>query len=119
MADESEKTSKISIARVGNHMVITLRGSLTHETCDPLETKVNDLIQHKKQWVIMDFKSVPFIDSRALEALLRVNAALNQHGGALKLIGLGPVCWDILIVTRLINIFQTFEDIHQAIRAKT
>jgi anti-anti-sigma factor len=118
MTGEPEKTSRISIAKMGNHMVLTLRGSLTHETCDPLETRVNDLIHHKKQWVILDFKSVPFIDSRALEALLRVNDALKKHGGALKLIGLSPVCRDILIATRLINFFHTFDDIHQAIRAK-
>jgi anti-anti-sigma factor len=117
MADEPIKAPKISLAKVGNHMVLTLRGSLTHETCDPLEAKVNDLIHHKKQWVIMDFKAVPFIDSRSLEVLLRADAALKQNGGALKLINLGPVCRDILIATRLINVFQTFDEIHQAVRA--
>jgi anti-anti-sigma factor len=117
MADEQIKASKISIAKMGNHMVATIRGSLTHETCDPVEKRVNDLIQQKKQWVIMDLKAVPFIDSRSLEMLLRVNAALKQHGGALKLIGLGPICRDILIATRLINLFHTYDDIHQAIRA--
>ena len=71
-----------------------------------------------KPWIILDFKSVPFMDSRALEILLRINVTLKQRGSVLKIIGLSAVCRDILTATRLINVFHAYEYIHKAIRAK-
>jgi len=109
----------MSIAKVGNHMVLSLKESFTWENCDHLEMTVSDLIDQNKSWIIIDFKSVPFIDSRALEILLRLNITLKQRGSLLKMIGLDSVCRDILMATRLINVFHVYEDIHQAIRAKT
>jgi anti-anti-sigma factor len=119
MATEQKKPSKLSIAKVGNHMVLSLKESLTWERCDSLEMTVSDLIDQNKPWIILDFKSVPFIDSRALEILLRINVTLKQRGSLLKIIGLGSVCRDILTATRLINVFHVYEDMHKAIRAKT
>ena len=119
MAIGVEKQSKISIAKVGHHMVLSLKASFTWENCEHFEMTVNDLIEQNKPWIIMDFKSIPFIDSRALEILLRLNATLKQRGSVLKMIGLGAVCRDILTATRLIHVFHVYEDIHKAIRAKS
>jgi anti-anti-sigma factor len=119
MATEQIKLSKINTTKVGNHRVLSPKGYVTWENCDAIEVKVRDLIDQNKPWIIVDFKSVSFMDSRALEVLLRINAALKQQGSMLKIIGLNSVCQDILVTTRLIHVFHVYGDIHQAIRSKT
>ncbi|MFH1076497.1 MAG: STAS domain-containing protein [Pseudomonadota bacterium] len=113
-----KKSSSIGIARVGGHMILTPRGSLTYYNSDDFQVACMTLIEQGQVNVIVDCKSISFWDSLALEALWRVHSVLADRGTSLKLVSLNPVCKDILIATRLINLFLVYNDIPEAIRAK-
>lgn len=119
MSNDQPQKPPASIARVGTHMVLSLKEALTHANCGALETMIGDLIQENKPWIILDLKAVPVIDSRGLESLLKIEASMQQRGSRLKMVGLGQVCRDILMATRLSNVFHVYEDIHKAIQDKT
>ena len=108
--------SKIGTARISSRAIITPKESLTYQNCEELEAMFNDSLDQHKTEIILDFKAVSFLDSEALELLVRIHEELRNRGGILKIIGIDAVCRDILNATRLINVFQLYEDIHKAIK---
>ena len=108
--------SKIGTAKVSSRTIFAPKESLTYQNCEELEAMFNDSLAQHKIEIILDFKAVSFLDSEALELLVRIHEELRNRGGVLKIIGIDAVCRDILNATRLINFFHVYEDIHKAIK---
>jgi len=90
--------------------------SLSYQNIAELATVLDDCIRQPKTEVILDCKSVKFLDSSVLELLVRVHNDLKDSGGVLKIIGLNEIGRDIFYATRLVNLLNVFKDIHEAIR---
>ena len=110
------KTSEIDRTEVGGQLVLTPHESMTYENCQEFKDFFGEVINQNKTKIILDCKSVKFLDSEALELLAKTHDELKSRGGALKIVGLSPVCRDILVATRLITVLYTYDDIHQAIK---
>jgi anti-anti-sigma factor len=110
-------SSAISIAKVGTRTVLAPRESLTYETCEELETTFDECLNDQRADIILDCKDVTFMDSEALELLVRMHEELRNRGSVLKIITLNDVCRDIFVATRLIHL-HVYEDIHEAIRSE-
>jgi len=108
--------TKIGPAGAGSRAILVPRDSLTYQNCEELETMFNDSLNQHKTEIILDFKAVTFLDSEALELLLRFHEEFKNRGGRFKIIGINTICRDILNATRLINVFNVYEDVHQAIK---
>lgn len=119
MADNTTENGqlKTGITKVGASNVLTPRESLTYQNCEKFEALANELISKNQTRIIIDCKSTPFIDSKALELLLRLHNELKNKGGTLKITGLNAVCRDILLATRLVNALHVYEDIAEALRS--
>ena len=111
--------SQIETTKVGAAFVVTPKESLTYKNCHEFQSAVLALIGQHPSMIIVDGRSVAFIDSKALESLLFLHDRLKEQGGMLNLASLNAVCHDILIATRFINIFHVYQDIQEAIRAGT
>jgi anti-anti-sigma factor len=96
--------------------ILTPNVSLSYQNIEELATVFNDCIRQSKTEVILDCKSIKFLDSSVLELLVRVHKDLKDNGGVLKIIGLNENGRDIFYATRLINVMNVFKDIHEAIR---
>jgi anti-anti-sigma factor len=109
--------SKIGMTRVGSRTVLTPKGALTYQNIDVLTNMFNECLGKNKTEIILDCKTVSFIDSEALEYLFKMHEELKKQGGILKIINVNAICQDIFIVTRLINTLHIYEDIHKAIKS--
>jgi anti-anti-sigma factor len=107
---------KIAITNVGSHTVLALGESVTCQNCAEYEAGMQKVIGGNQIAVIFECKGVGFLDSKALEMLLRIQDVIKARGGQMKLVGLNAACQDILIATRLINQFHTYKEIQEAIR---
>jgi anti-anti-sigma factor len=120
MTDQSKDlngaASKIGISMVGSRTILSPKASLTYQNCTELEAVFSGTVKQHNNEVILDCKSVKFLDSEVLELLVKIQGELKNRGGVLKIIGLDPVCRDIFYATRLINVFNIFKDIHEAIK---
>jgi anti-anti-sigma factor len=113
----SDTPSKlIRISKVGVRTIIAPNMSLSYQNIEELATVLDDCSRQPKTEVILDCKSVKFLDSSVLELLVRVHTDLKDTGGVLKIIGLNEIGRDIFYATRLINVLNVFKDIHEAIR---
>jgi len=56
--------------------------------------------------IVIDMKSVPLIDSCALELLMEMKKQLKKKGRDLIISDMNDVCYDILVCVKLINEFK-------------
>lgn len=108
--------AKTSSTQLGHHTVITLKEPINHQNCKELEASVLRAVGKSQRAVILECKEVAYLDSAALEMLLRLQAAIKERGSTLKLLGLNALCRDIMIVTRLINQFNVYSSVQEAIK---
>ena len=111
------KTATIDLTKLGGRTVLTPKRSITHENCEELETIMDDCFNQKRAEIILDFKGVSYLDSEALELLVKTHGELQGRGTSLKLVGINETCRDILLATRHLNLFRVYDDIHEAIRS--
>lgn len=108
--------SKKEVSGGSIRTVLPLKDAVTHQNCANLETAYEEAVNNHKTEIILDCTALTFLDSAALELIVRMHEELKSRGGALRLVGLNELCTDILIATRLINLFHIYKDIHGAIR---
>jgi anti-anti-sigma factor len=122
-ADMEEKVSETTVSafvteKIGGRLVVTPKEPLTHQNCEQLGGVFEKCMNQGQSEIILDCKAVSYLDSAGLEFLCRMHDALKARGGALKIIETGEVCRDILVATRLINVFFVYENINQAMRSE-
>jgi anti-anti-sigma factor len=107
---------KTSSMQLGHHTVITLNEPINHQNCNDIEASVLGAIEKSHLAIILECKEVSYLDSAALEMLIRLQDAIKERGSLVKLVGLNALCWDIMIVTRLINQFHFYSSVQEAIK---
>ncbi len=65
--------------------------------------------------VVVDFSSVPYIDSSILGQLVHGYSVLKKQGGGLKLLNPCKRIVDVLSLTRLITVFEIFNTREEAV----
>jgi anti-anti-sigma factor len=109
----------VGISKIGASTILSPRTSLTFANYEECEALLKRTIEKNQTTIIIDCKSVEFMDSKALEMMIHTQEELRSRGGVLKIANLNAVCRDILIVTRLINVFDVYEDIPGAVKSKS
>jgi anti-anti-sigma factor len=107
---------KITVAKVGTHTVVALLESITYQNYAEIEARLQAVIGRNQIALILECKEIGYLDSTALEMLLRMQEVLNERGCQMKIVGLNAVCRDILTATRLINQLHVYVDMQEAIR---
>jgi len=116
---DNDGPTKISSVKSGGRAVLNPGKSIVYESCQEIKDRIDVLIQQHKTEIILDFKGVAFLDSAALELLLETHDELRRQGGSLKIAGLNPICRDILVATRMINVLHVYKDIHTAVTSRS
>ena len=111
-----QPSPEISVAKAGSRTILAPQDSLTYESCKELEVAMNECISQQQTNIILDCKAVQFMDSEALELLVRMHEELRKLGGTLRITDLNEVCSDIFQATRLIHL-NVYADIHEAIKS--
>ena len=94
----------------GDVTIIDLSGKLTlGEGDELLRDKVNSLVQQGQKKLVLNLAGVPYIDSAGLGEIVRTYTTVSRQGGALKLLSLTKRIQDLLAITKLLTIFETFD----------
>jgi anti-sigma B factor antagonist len=68
--------------------------------------------QHR---IVLDLSAVRYIDSRGLGELIECFGAARSRGGVVKLLGVAGRVSDLLVITKLVNVFECFDTREAAI----
>lgn len=96
--------------------ILDLEGKLTiGDGAELLRDKVASIVFQGNSKVILNLAGVPYVDSGGLGALVRCSMAAQKVNGAVKMIGLTSRITDLLTITKLANVFDTYTTEKEAI----
>jgi anti-sigma B factor antagonist len=102
----------------GDVVVLDLKGKITlGEGDELLKDKVNSLVNQGHKKIILNLADVPYIDSAGLGEVVRTYTTVSRQGGSLKLLNLTKRITDLLSITKLLTVFETFESENEAVRS--
>src|SRR5215469_1171459 len=102
--------------RVGDVVVLDLKGKVTlGEGDEVLKDKVNSLVNQGDTKVVLNLEGVPYIDSAGLGEIVRTYTTVSRQGGKLKLLNLTKRIQDLLAITKLLTVFETYDTEKEAI----
>lgn len=109
---------KISTRQVGDVTVVDLAGRLTlGEATSKLRELIRELISQGKKNILLNMADVSYIDSTGLGELVSAYVHVSNNGGKLKLLNVAKRIEDLLQVTKLYTVFESFDDEAEAIRS--
>jgi anti-sigma B factor antagonist len=102
----------------GDVTVLDLKGKMTlGEGDELLRDKINSLIQQGRRKVVLNLEYVPYIDSAGLGEIVRTYTTISRQGGSLKLLNLTKRITDLLSITKLLTVFDTYDSEADAVRS--
>jgi len=109
---------KIEERLVGTATVLDVVGRLSAEqAAQHLKDKINSLISQQRTHIVLNLKNVPYIDSGGLGQLVASYGSVLKTGGALKLLNVGSRNHDLLSITRLVTLFESFDSEAEAVQS--
>ena len=109
---------QITERAVGDVMVLDVKGKITlGEGDELLKDKVNSLVNQGHKKMVLNLAEVPYLDSAGLGEVVRAYTTVSRQGGSLKLLGLTKRITDLLSITKLLTVFETFDTESEAVRS--
>ena len=109
---------KIEERVVGHVTILNIVGRLTiDEAAQHLKESIEGLISRDRLHVVLNLAQVPYIDSGGLGQLVASFGSVNKAGGAMKLLNVNSRNHDLLSITRLVTVFDSFDSEAEAIRS--
>jgi anti-sigma B factor antagonist len=109
---------KIEERAIGRVTVLDIVGKLTMDQGpEHLKDKINSLLSQGRIQIVLNLKHVPYIDSLGLGQLVASYGSVMKTGGALKLLHVSSRNHDLLSITRLVTVFESFDSEAQAVQS--
>jgi anti-sigma B factor antagonist len=102
--------------QAGDVTILDLSGKITiGEGSVQLREAVKRLLDDGKKKVLLNLGDVSYVDSSGIGELVSSYTTTNNNGGQLKLLNLTKKIQDLLMITKLLTVFQTFDDEQKAV----
>jgi anti-sigma B factor antagonist len=108
----------INERRDGDVIILDLKGRLrVGGNTVALHKSIRCLVLEKKIQILLNLAGVTYIDSCGLGELIASQVSVENQGGKIKLIGLTDSLRELLTATRLLTVFEVYENEADAIGA--
>jgi anti-sigma B factor antagonist len=109
---------EIGERQIGAVTILDLAGKLTiDQDAQRLKDKINSLILQQHTKVVLNLGEVSYIDSGGLGQLVASYGSLSKTTGGLKLLHVNKRNHDLLSITRLVTIFDTYDSESEAVKS--
>lgn len=96
--------------------VITLKGNVMGgPDSQEFQDLLHKLLDEGKKNIVVDLGSVKFMNSTGLGMLISGYTSIKNSGGSLKLANATEKINSLLVITKLITIFENFDSIDKAV----
>jgi anti-sigma B factor antagonist len=109
----------ISERKNGDVVIVEVSGKITlGEGGDAaLKDKMRSLVQQGQKKLLLNLGQVSYVDSAGLGEIVQAYATVNKNGGTLKLLNVTKRIRDLLAITKLLTVFDTFDNEAEAVRS--
>ena len=109
---------KMTNREVDGVSVVALDGRIVlGEESNALREKVKGLLAEGKKKIVLNMDNITFIDSAGLGTLVATFHSASSQGATLKMTNLGAKFKEVLQVTKLMTVFDTYESETAAIQS--
>jgi anti-sigma B factor antagonist len=103
---------------VGDVILLDVKGRITlGEGDELLKDKVNSMLNQGRKKIVLNLADVPYVDSAGLGEVVRTYTTVSRQGGSLKLLNLTKRITDLLSITKLLTVFETFDSEDEAVKS--
>ncbi|MGH9318643.1 MAG: STAS domain-containing protein [Vicinamibacteria bacterium] len=98
--------------------ILDLHGKmLIGEGDELLREKINQLVENGTQNIVLNLAEVPYVDSAGLGEIVRCYTTVSRKNGKLKLLNLTKRIHDLLSITKLLTVFETYDTEEEVVRS--
>jgi anti-sigma B factor antagonist len=102
---------KLSTRKSANVVIIDIDGKIVLGDGDvEIKKTVDDFISRGNKNFILNLAHVPYLDSAGLGEIIRCYTALRKGGGNFKLLSPNQRIIDLLTITKLLEVFDSFDN---------
>jgi anti-sigma B factor antagonist len=106
----------IAERQAGDITILDMDGKVTiGEGSVALRNTIRRLLGEGKKKILLNLGNVGYIDSSGIGELVSSFTAVNKEGGSLKLLNLTQKIQDLLAITKLLTVFDVFENEGEAL----
>ncbi len=99
-------------------VIVDLDGRLTlGEATGMLREAIRDLVAQNKTNIVLNFKNLEYMDSAGLGELVSAYTSAKNAGGKVKMVNMGGRALDLLQVTKLMTLFELYDDEEAAVKS--
>ncbi len=101
----------VSDRTVGSVTILDVSGHVTlNDGADQIRDKVKAVLQEGKRHLLINLAQVSYMDSAGLGELIQAYSTVSKQGGALKLVSPTKRLKDLLVITKLSTVFDSYDD---------
>jgi len=109
---------KIDVRTIGDAKILDCSGKITlGEGTISIRTTVRDLLESGSKKIILNLAEITYIDSAGIGELVSTYTTVLNNGGRLKLLNLTNKIQQLLAITKLLTVFETFENEEAALES--
>jgi anti-sigma B factor antagonist len=107
---------QLSERRIGDVTILDLEGKLTlTDQPGKLKEKIASLIFQGEQQIVLNLGELSFVDSSGLGELVACHTTAWRGGATVRLANAGRRLQDLLVLTKLLTIFDSYDSEHEAL----
>ncbi len=107
---------EIHIRNSGNITIIDLSGNLIiGKSEESLREIIKQLLAEERKLMLLNLADVPTIDSSGIGAMIKSYTSVQEANGKLKVLKPSRMARQLLSITGLLSVLETFEDEKAAI----
>ncbi len=108
----------ISERQAGDVTFLDLSGSIRMgEGAVSLRNRIRGLFEQGKKKILLNLSGVKNVDSSGIGELIASYTTLSRDGGQLKLLKLTDKIKDLLVITKLLTVFDSYDDEAEALNS--
>ena len=111
MTIKERKLAGVVVLSIAGDITMALRGA------SGVSDRVRSALAQGERRFLLDVGRVRYVDSTGLGDLVQAHAVVQNHGGVMKLLNVTKRLNDLLIVTRLLTVFDCYDDEGEALKS--
>ncbi len=109
---------KFSHRKDGDVVIFDLKGDLVGgPDTYKIKEAVTDLLEEGERKILLNMNKVDFVNSTGVGIIVSVFTSIQNAGGQMKLCNANEKVSRIMMITKLLEVFESYYDCDEAIRA--
>jgi anti-sigma B factor antagonist len=109
---------KIDERAAGSVKILDISGQIKFTQGDEmLKDKIHSVVHQGSKKILVNLGGVDYVDSAGLGELVGAYTTVAKAGGTMKLLNVTKKMRDLLSITKLLTVFETFDNEQEAVNS--